>query len=99
MYSTLMGSLSLLIPFPSVEDMELFTTLEMHMRQELPCMSGRDHMAFRGSYFPVKAVVDGDLIELYNSLPWERRQTIAEELERNPNEVSRQIELIKARVS
>ncbi|PHU12074.1 hypothetical protein BC332_19004 [Capsicum chinense] len=30
------------------------STLEMHLRQELPPLYGRDHMAYRSFYFPVK---------------------------------------------
>ncbi|KAF3620238.1 hypothetical protein FXO38_32474 [Capsicum annuum] len=30
------------------------STLEMHLRQELPPLYGRDHTAYRSAYFPVK---------------------------------------------
>lgn len=65
-YSTLLGSLGSLLPFVSREDWDFFSHLEMHMRQELPPLSGREHMAFRGSFFPVKDVIDGDLCEQYS---------------------------------
>ena len=72
-YATLMGTLGALMPFGNREDVDFCTHLEMHMRQELPPLLGRDHLAFRSSYFPVKDVIDGDLCEMYTVLPHERR--------------------------
>ncbi|EHA8592340.1 hypothetical protein COCNU_contig69433177G000010 [Cocos nucifera] len=53
-YGTVMGSLGALLAFTSREDVDFFSHLEMHMRQEHPPLCGRDHMAFRSAYFPVK---------------------------------------------
>lgn len=53
-YSTLMGSLGCLVPILSREDVDFFIHLEMHMRQEHPPLCGRDHLAYRSYYFPVK---------------------------------------------
>lgn len=57
-----------LVPFTSREDMDFFSHLEMHLRQEHPPLSGRDHMSYRSSYFPVKDVIDGDLCEQYTQV-------------------------------
>ncbi len=54
-----------MLPFTSREDVDLFVHLEMYLRQEHPPLCGRDHLAFRSAYFPVKDVVDGDLCEQY----------------------------------
>lgn len=59
----------------------------MHMRAELPSLVGRDHLSFRSYYQPVRSVTDGDLCELYNSLDISKKKSIAEELDRTPNEV------------
>ena len=48
--------------------MDFFSHLEMHLRQEHPPLSGRDHMSYRSSYFPVKDVIDGDLCEQYTQV-------------------------------
>ena len=53
-YTTLMGGIGALVPFGSREDVDFFTHLEMHMRQERPPLAGRDHLAFRSAYFPAK---------------------------------------------
>ena len=42
-----MGAVGVLFPLPSREDVDFFTHLEMHLRQEAPPLLGRDHMAFR----------------------------------------------------
>ena len=57
-----------LLPFTSREDMDFFSHLEMHLRQEHAPLSGRDHMSYRSSYFPVKDVIDGDLCEQYTQV-------------------------------
>ena len=62
----------------------------MHMRSELPSLVGRDHLSFRSYYLPIKCMIDGDLCELYNSLDPAKKRSIAEDLDRTPNEVSLQ---------
>lgn len=57
-----------LVPFTSREDVDFFQHLEMHLRQENPPLTGRDHLAFRGSYLPVKDVIDGDLCEQFSQV-------------------------------
>ena len=42
------------LPFTSREDVDFFSHLEMHIRQEHPPLSGRDHLAYRSAYFPVR---------------------------------------------
>lgn len=97
-YSTIMGGLGILVPFANREDVDFFTHLEMHLRQESSPLCGRDHLAFRSYYFPVKDCVDGDLCEQYTTLDYERQQVIGEELVRVPAEVSKKLEEIRNRV-
>jgi len=89
-----MGSIGIFIPFQSRENVEFFSHLEMHLRQENPPPCGRDHLAYRSYYFPVKDVVDGDLCEQYTSLDYEKQKTIAEELVSTPPEVAKKIRRI-----
>jgi len=97
-YSTIMGGLGILVPFTSREDVDFFTHLEMHLRQENTPLCGRDHLAFRSYYFPVKDCVDGDLCEQYATLDYERQSAIGEELVRVPAEVSKKLEEMRNRV-
>ena len=52
------------------------------MRQESSPLCGRDQLSYRSSYFPVKEVVDGDMCEMFTSLPHDKQRMIAEELDR-----------------
>jgi splicing factor 3B subunit 3 len=62
------------------------------MRQEAPPLLGRDHLAFRSAYIPVKSVVDGDLCSQFGRLPLTTQKTVATELDRTPTEVLKKIE-------
>ena len=69
LYTCLHGTIGILVPFVSKEDVDFISTLEQHMRSEKLALVGRDHLAWRGYYVPVKAVVDGDLCEQFARLP------------------------------
>lgn len=66
------------------------------MRQEAPSLVGRDHLGFRSYYVPCKSFVDGDLCELYASLPVTKQQVIANELDRTSGEVLKKIESLRS---
>jgi len=97
-YSTITGAIGILLPFSAREDVEFFGHLEMHMRQEAPPLCGRDHLAYRSYYFPVKDCVDGDLCEQFSSLESDRQQAIATELVSTPSEVAKKLEEQRNRV-
>ncbi|KAK9814939.1 hypothetical protein WJX73_002520 [Symbiochloris irregularis] len=92
LYCTIMGSIGALVPFTSREDVDFFQHLEMHLRQEHPPLAGRDHLAFRGSYLPIKDVIDGDLCEQFSQVPLDKQKAMAEELDRTPGEVLKKLE-------
>lgn len=96
-YTSLSGTVGVLVPFTSHEDQDFFQHLEMHMRAENPPLCGRDHLSYRSYYFPVKSLVDGDLCEQYNTLDAAKQKSIAEELDRTPAEVSKKLEDIRTR--
>ena len=91
LWSGLQGTIGVFIPFVAREDADFFQTLEMHMRNEDPPLTGRDHLTYRGYYQPVKGVIDGDLCERYTLLPDEKKQLIAAELDRSVRDVERKI--------
>ncbi|WVN88505.1 pre-mRNA-splicing factor RSE1 [Cryptococcus depauperatus CBS 7841] len=80
-YTTISGAVGALIPFVSTDDVEFMNTLEMHMRAQNTSLVGRDHLAYRGYYVPVKSVIDGDLCESFNLLPYPKQQVIAADLD------------------
>lgn len=91
LWSGLQGTIGVLIPFVSREDVDFFHTLEAHMRSEDPPLAGRDHLMYRGYYAPVKGVIDGDLCERYLLLANDKKQIIAGELDCSVREIERKI--------
>ncbi|KAL2937534.1 hypothetical protein RDABS01_020983 [Bienertia sinuspersici] len=98
LYGTVMGSLGAFLPFSSRDDVDFFSHLEMHMRQDHPPLCGRDHMAYRSAYFPVKDVIDGDLCEQFPTLPMDLQKKIAQELERSPAEILKKLEEMRNKI-
>jgi len=95
LYATLLGGIGAFLPFVSREDVDFFSHLEMHLRQEFPPLCGRDHLSYRSYYFPVKDVVDGDLCEQFALLDPSKQRAIADELDRTPSEVLKKLEDIR----
>lgn len=104
-YTTLSGSIGMLVPFSTMSDYSFFQTLEMHMRIENPPLCGRDHLSFRSQFEPCKGVIDGDLCEQYNQLDKLKQRQIAEaygiddagRAELAPVQISKRLEDIRTR--
>lgn len=94
-YTGIHGTIGILVPFVSKEDVDFISTLEQHMRTEQPGLVGRDQLSWRGYYVPVKAVVDGDLCETYARLPAAKQSSIANELDRSVGEVLKKLEQMR----
>lgn len=90
-WSGFQGTLGVLIPFLSREDVDFFQTLEMQLASQNPPLAGRDHLIYRSYYVPVKGVIDGDLCETFFLLSNDKKQVIAGELDRSIREVERKI--------
>lgn len=90
--------LGALVPFLNRQDVDFFQLLEMHLRMEAAPLTGRDHLAFRSYYFPVKDTIDGDLCEQFSALPADKQQSIAAELERTPGEVLKKLEDMRNKI-
>ncbi|MCJ1288954.1 pre-mRNA-splicing factor rse1 [Xylographa carneopallida] len=99
MWTGLQGTLGIMIPFVSREDVDFFQTLEQHLRSEEAPLAGRDHLIYRSYYVPVKGVIDGDLCERYALLPNDKKQMIAGELDRSVREIERKISDMRTRVA
>lgn len=99
LYTGLHGTIGILVPFVSKEDVDFISTLEQHMRTEQSSLVGRDHLSWRGYYAPVKAVVDGDLCETYARLPGAKQSSIAGELDRTVGEVLKKLEQLRVTAS
>lgn len=94
-YTTISGAVGALVPFVSSDDIEFMSTLEMHMRTQDISLVGRDHIAYRGYYVPIKGVVDGDLCESFSLLPYPKQQAIASDLDRSVGDVLKKLEQMR----
>ncbi|KAJ3272626.1 Splicing factor 3B subunit 3 [Terramyces sp. JEL0728] len=99
LYTTLLGTVGIMIVFTAKEDIEFFQLLEMALRQEVPPLAGRNHLLYRGFFAPVQNVVDGDLCEMFNTLPNEKKRSLAESLDRTVSEVAKKLDDIRSRVA
>jgi splicing factor 3B subunit 3 len=99
LYTGLHGTIGILVPFVTKEDVDFISTLEQHSRTEAVSLVGRDHLAWRGYYVPVKAVVDGDLCETYARLNGSKQSAIAVELDRSVGEVLKKLEQLRVTAS
>jgi splicing factor 3B subunit 3 len=95
LYATLFGAIGGFMPMGSREDIDFFTSLETHMRQEYVSLVGRDHLSFRSYYAPCKNVVDGDLCDQFPLLSHDIQKKIADSLERTPAEVQKKLEEVR----
>jgi len=99
LYTCLHGTIGILVPFVSKEDVDFISTLEQHMRTEQLSLVGRDHLSWRGYYVPVKAVVDGDLCEQFARLPPQKQSAIGGELDRTVGEVLKKLDQLRVTAS
>lgn len=79
-FATILGRVGMLAPFSRKEEFAFLQQLEAAVRSEAGNVLGRDHLAYRSSFAPAEAVVDGDLCECFFFLPPEKRASIAEAL-------------------
>jgi len=99
LYTGIHGSVGIFVPFASKDDVDFIQTLEQHMRGEQLSLVGRDQLSWRGYYAPVKAVVDGDLCEMFARLPAQKQSAIAAELDRTVGEVLKKLEQLRVTAS
>ncbi|EXL79043.1 hypothetical protein FOPG_07023 [Fusarium oxysporum f. sp. conglutinans race 2 54008] len=96
-WSGLQGTIGVLIPFVTHEDAEFFHTLEMQMRTLDSSPVGRDHLMYRSYYEPIKGFIDGDLCERYRLLPADKKQQIADKLDRSVRDIERKVSDVRTR--
>jgi splicing factor 3B subunit 3 len=98
LYATITGQLNALIPLVSREDVEFFTHFQLNLRGQLSALSGRDHLSYRSTYFPVKNIIDGELIQEFNLLSFDQSNALAAELSSTPQDIKKKLEEIKNRI-
>jgi len=94
-WTGLQGTIGVLVPFVSREDVDFFHTVEGSLRNEEPPLAGREHLVYRSYYVPVKGVIDGDGGEGGEG----RRERVAGKVDKGVREVERKIADIRSRVA
>ncbi|EER30005.1 Splicing factor 3B subunit 3, putative [Coccidioides posadasii C735 delta SOWgp] len=98
-WTGLQGTVGMLVPFVSREDVDFFQSLEMQLTSQTPPLAGRDHLIYRSYYAPAKGTIDGDLCETYFTLPNDKKLMIAGELDRSVREIERKISDMRTKVA
>lgn len=98
-WAGIQGTLGMLIPFVSRQDLRLFEDVQLHMRTVDPPLTGRDHLAYRSYYAPMKSVVDGDLCEKFLTLSYDQKQKVAAECEKPVALITQKIMDMRSRVA
>uniref|UniRef100_A0A3B0NA23 Splicing factor 3b subunit, putative n=1 Tax=Theileria annulata TaxID=5874 RepID=A0A3B0NA23_THEAN len=96
LYTTLMGSIGVLVPFVSKDELDFLQHLEMLMCNQIDTVTGREVQMFRSYYFPVQNIVDGDLCEMYMTL--DDKYNIANQLNLKVNEIIKKLKNIRNRI-
>jgi splicing factor 3B subunit 3 len=95
-YTGIHGTIGILAPLVSKDDVDFMSLLEQHIRGESDVsLTGRDHLSWRGYYVPVKGVIDGDLCEMFGQLKLARQKSIAAELDQSVGEITRKLESLR----
>lgn len=98
-YSTINGALGILCPLKFRGDVDFVSSLEREVRKKFfKSVSGRDHMTYRSSFYPVKNVVDGDLCEAFSGLSHAEQEKCAEGLSRQREDVIRKLDELRSAV-
>ncbi|KAK6464643.1 CPSF A subunit region-domain-containing protein [Scheffersomyces coipomensis] len=104
-YSGLQGTIGLLLPLASKQEVEFLNKLELTLRKYFNedddnlgiNLLGRDHLKFRSYYNPVKNIIDGDLIEKFFALPQSTRIKLSREVDRTPKDIEKKISELRNR--
>jgi splicing factor 3B subunit 3 len=95
LYFTVFGTIGCLVPFSNKEDVDFFSLLETHIRQEGTSLVGRDHLSFVSYYYPVQNCIDGDLLDTFEKMTPEKQKSIADELDRTPSDIKKKLQDIR----
>ena len=98
-WAGMQGTLGVFVPFVGREDVDFFQNLQNAIIKEDEPITGRDHLAYRGYYVPVKGVIDGDLCERFLMLDRSTKMKVASGLDRDIREIERKISDMRTRLA
>lgn len=98
-YGSVEGGIGVLAPFQGSADWEFAKGVENHVRKAWVSPCGRQHIAFRSAFYPVKNVVDGDLCDLFVALSDKEREACCQSVGRAEADVVRKLDELRDFVS
>ena len=97
-YGTLQGGIGAFAALGVQSDISFFEQLSLLLRDQDLSLVGRDHLSFRSTYAPSRHVIDGDLCDLFTTLPHDKQATIAKEMDRDIRDILRKLEDVRDRM-
>ncbi|CAN8069477.1 unnamed protein product [Agarophyton chilense] len=94
-YATMDGAVGVLIPIAAWNEAEFVRLVEHEMRGRYRTICGRDHLAYRSSFYALKNVVDGDLCEMLGVLPHDDVLKCCNVIGQSVSEVMRRVEELR----
>lgn len=91
-YVTVSGRIAALVPFTGRDAVEFYDNLSKELRTAAPRPVGRDPWSYRSYYAPCMHVIDGELCDVFATLPHSQQRTIAESLELSIAEITKKLE-------
>lgn len=108
-YTGIQGTIGLLMPILTKQEIELLRKLEHSIRKHYDYsfeegqkegpfnLLGKDHLKFRSYYNPLKNVVDGDLLERFYEFAATVKIKVAKEVDRTPKEIEKKLSDLRNR--
>eukprot|EP00762_Andalucia_godoyi_P006418 ANDGO_02882.mRNA.1 Pre-mRNA-splicing factor rse1 len=97
-YSTIGGSIGVLVPFQKQSEAALFQSVEMLMNGLRSAASGMSHLKFRGKYAPSKAVVDTEFCSSISAFPSTALRRLEAELGVQHRQVSAKLHEMRSKL-
>ncbi len=96
-YSTMHGAMGALTAFETESEHAVMRGVERWCARELS-ICGRDHTAWRSTFYPVKNVVDGDLAERMLGMDGEKRAKVAKQVSRPLTDIVRVMDELRWKI-
>lgn len=97
-YATMTGAVGVIKPLTTRSDADFAKRLEMSMRKGWRSPVGRDHLAFRSSFYACRGIVDGDLCELFVAASTKERKQWAADVARSEHDIDRKLDELRAAI-
>lgn len=95
-YATMSGTVGVLAPLRTQHDIDFVRALEKEVRARCRSVCGRDHVAYRSLFYPVRHVVDGGLCQAFTGMPAAEREECAKALGWAVEDVEKKLEELQA---